>query len=92
MNEESEANFQVPINFTNVPSNIIFTNNPPKKVNIRIKDKGIVLLNYGINNKIQPVDIDFNNIKSNKGVVLITDNQLNPLLKKRLLEIGRAHV
>ncbi|MEG1587680.1 MAG: YbbR-like domain-containing protein, partial [Bacteroidales bacterium] len=85
MNEESEAIYRIPIKYRNIPEDIIFMNNPPAQLSLRIKDKGIILLNYSIGRPFVPVDIDVKSLLNNsKGVIRIKDEQLENVLKKQL--------
>ncbi|MDO5570042.1 MAG: hypothetical protein Q4F97_01065 [Bacteroidales bacterium] len=83
MNEEGEATFVIPVEYNNIPKNIIFTNKPADKLNIRVKDKGLVLLNYSIKNLLTPIDIDFNQLTKKNGVVNLDDDMLRALSKKK---------
>ena len=51
LQQEYETDMSIPIRYTNVPDDIIFTNKIPQAINIRIKDKGSALLNYTIGQK-----------------------------------------
>ena len=85
MNEESEATYRIPIKYRNVPEDIVFTNNPPAQLVLRLKDKGIILLNYSLGKSFQPVDIDVKAyLSNNKGEIRLKEDQLQNLLKKQL--------
>lgn len=85
MNEESEATYRIPIRYYNVPEDIVFTTPPPNQVTLRLRDKGIILLNYSLGKEFKPVDIDLSPYLSNgKGVIRIKEEQLEGLLKRQL--------
>lgn len=85
MNEETEGNFIVPIKYKNVPTEYIFTNLPPDQLNLRIRDKGVVLLNYSFAKRFQPLEIDFAQFKNKDGITYILQDQILGLLRKQLL-------
>ncbi len=91
MNEEGEANFSVPVTYTNIPEQVVITNVLPDHIGMRLRDKGIILLNYSFSNKFQPIQIDFKKYQNKKGVIQIRNEQLMALLKKQL-NIGSSVV
>lgn len=85
MNEEAEATYRIPVRYRNVPEDIVFTTVPPSQLTLRIKDKGIILLNYSFGKPFQPVDVDVKPyLANNKGTIRINEEQLGALLKKQL--------
>ena len=45
LNNKEEVAVNIPLNYTNIPRNIIFTNNPQQYVPVVLRDKGISLIN-----------------------------------------------
>lgn len=85
MNEEAEATYRIPVRYRNVPEDIVFTTTPPATLALRLKDKGIILLNYSLGKPFQPIDIDIQPYLShNKGTIQVKEEQLIALLKKQL--------
>ena len=85
MNEEAEATYRSPVRYRNVPEDIVFTTAPPSQLTLRIKDKGIILLNYSFGKPFQPVEVDVKPyLINNKGTIRIKEEQLGALLKKQL--------
>ncbi|MGL4293107.1 MAG: CdaR family protein [Bacteroidales bacterium] len=85
MNEESEAVYRIPVRYRNVPEDIVFTQSPPEQLTFRLRDKGIILLNYSFNKRFLPIEIDVRPyLMSNKGDIRITEQQLHAILKKQL--------
>ena len=84
MNEDSESSFRIPVNYTNIPTEFIINNEPPQFMNVRIKDKGIVLLNYSLGKSFRPIDIDVKNNINNSGKSNLFLQQLQPLIRREL--------
>lgn len=84
MNEETESTFAVDLIYKNVPENVVFTNEPASEVNFRIRDKGLVLFNYRVNERLDPIEIDFSQIQNTSGTVNIKEEQLINMIKRRL--------
>ena len=59
LNNDYETEFSVPVRLRNVPDNVVITSEPPSKLQVRVKDKGTVLLNYMLGKSFYPVTIDF---------------------------------
>ena len=85
LKNDYEADFQIPVRLKNVPDNVVLTSEPPSKIDIRLKDKGTVLVNYMFANKLYPVNIDFNAYKESQGHARIAckeiESQINGQLK-----------
>lgn len=85
MNEESEATYRIPIRYYNVPEDIVFTTPPPSQLMLRLRDKGIILLNYSLGKAFEPVDVDLSPyLSQGKGTIRIKEDQLVGLLKRQL--------
>lgn len=84
MNEESESNFSVDLIYKNVPEDVVFTNEPISEVNFRIRDKGLVLFNYKINERLEPIELDFSQLQNNTGTINLKEEYLINMIKRRL--------
>lgn len=71
LNQDYEAEFDIPVRLRNVPENVVVTANPPGEVRIKVKDKGTVLLNYMLARNFYPITLDFNVDRGNMGHVRI---------------------
>lgn len=82
LNYDHEDEMDVRVNITNVPKNIIIVSEQPQYIRLKIKDKGIKLINYIIRFKEHNINIDFNEIKNKEGYTyiksknIITENSL----------------
>ncbi|NDW13807.1 YbbR-like domain-containing protein [Bacteroides sp. 214] len=59
LNNEYETNFSLPVRLKNVPDDIIMTSEIAPTVQVTVKDRGTVLLNYILGKSFFPVNIDF---------------------------------
>lgn len=84
LNETSELNFKVPLRYTNVPDKAFITSKLPQNVEIRLRDRGTVLLNYALN-RFSPLEINFETYANNKEQISIPASQLITELKKKLV-------
>lgn len=66
LNNDYETEFSVPVRLRGVPENVVITSHPVSKLQVRVKDKGTVLLNYMLGKSFYPVSIDFSDYKNSK--------------------------
>lgn len=67
LNETYEQDFSVPVELKNVPENVVITTELPKTVQLRLRDKGVALLNYIYGKELRPVVIDYNAYANSRG-------------------------
>lgn len=84
LNEVSEMNFKVPLRYTNIPDKALITSELPDVADVRLRDRGTVLLNYALN-RFSPVEINFETNANNKEQIFIPSAQLISELKKKLV-------
>lgn len=58
-----ETNISIPIKLVKIPHNVFITEDIPSYINVKVRDKGTVLLSYKFNKKYSPILIDFYNSK-----------------------------
>lgn len=75
LNNKEEVAVNIPLNYTNVPRNIIFTNNPQQYVPVVVRDKGLNLINYSLN-RVRPINVDFEKYDKEHGRMVINHSQL----------------
>lgn len=76
LNYDHEDEMNIKVNITNVPKNIIIVSEEPQYIKLKIKDKGIKLINYIIRFKEHNINIDFNDINNNVGYTFIKSRNL----------------
>ncbi|MDR1402847.1 MAG: YbbR-like domain-containing protein [Tannerellaceae bacterium] len=86
MQEEYEIQVTIPLRYRNLPQEIAFVQSPPAEVTARVRDKGSVLLNYSIANKISAIDVNLKNLHTDKGGTFVyTRSDLEGAIMKRLI-------
>ena len=58
LKESYEEDFKIPLVITNIPEDIILTNEPTNKLYVRIKDRGTLLAKYKFTS-LTPIELDF---------------------------------
>ena len=71
LNDDYEAEFSLPIRLKGVPNNIVLTSEPASELKVKVKDKGIVLLNYAVTKNFFPVNLEFSDYKGENNHVKI---------------------
>lgn len=61
LNDDYETEFSMPIRMRGVPNDIVITSETASELKVRVKDKGIVLLNYIITKNFYPINLEFPN-------------------------------
>ena len=63
LNDDYEADLTIPVRLRGVPNNVVMTSEPSPELRIRVKDKGVVLLNYMVTKNFYPVNLEFSDHK-----------------------------
>lgn len=66
LNEEYDTDFSIPLHLNNLPDNIVLTNDPVSALSVRVRDKGIVLMNYKLSRKLPPIELDYSQLAKQK--------------------------
>ncbi|MDR0349874.1 MAG: YbbR-like domain-containing protein [Tannerella sp.] len=69
LQQEYEIEIEIPVKYKNTPANMILTENNPKTIVAKIKDKGTVMLNYIWMHTFSPVEIDMKSAESGESQV-----------------------
>lgn len=81
LNDSYEADVSIPLRLKNLPDNVLVTEEFPRQLDLRVKDKGTVLVNYMFGQGFVPLSIDFNDYSQKGDHVRI----LSEDLQKRVL-------
>lgn len=84
LNETYEQEYQVPLRITNLPKDVVVTDDLPEYITVSIRDKGVTLLNYRYGEAIRSFDIDFNAYANESGHVRILSRSLLRQLNSQL--------
>lgn len=85
LQQEYETDLSIPLKYNNVPEDIVFTNKVPRKISIRVKDKGSALLNYTIGQKFRSIAIDMAGVPKGTGKFVVDKNTVEAEIQKQLL-------
>lgn len=86
LNETYETDIDVEMKLTEVPENVIITEELPKTVKITIKDKGFNLLNYLWFNEVRPLHFEFLLYSGKNGRGQVTASEIQKMMQRRLSE------
>lgn len=86
LNETYEKEVKVPITITDIPQNIVITDELPDSIKVTLRDKGFNLIRYSFTNNIRPLKLQFNLYAKGKGKGSITPSEIQKILKNRLDE------
>lgn len=71
LNDDYEAEFSIPVRLKDVPNDVVVTTEAPSELKIKVKDKGIVLLNYAITKIFYPINLEFTDYSSTNNHIKI---------------------
>ena len=83
LNNKEIVNISLPLEYANIPKDIIFAKLPPQYVDVQLRDKGMNLLNYSLRRN-NPIKIDMSNFSSKKGRVVISRDKLKATISDGL--------
>lgn len=83
LSEDMNISYRIPIKYTNVPDNTIFTNELPSHITLHLRDEGGVLLNYNLEG-IPAFEVDFLQYANNRNAFIIPPEQISAQIKKNL--------
>lgn len=84
VNQDYEQEIMVPLEFVNVPSNVVITSDLPHSLTLRVRDRGVNLFPYVYGrSRLTTVTIDFNEHANSGGHIrLLTSDLLKPIATK----------
>ncbi|HIZ25515.1 hypothetical protein [Barnesiella sp. An55] len=83
LNEEVETSFEIPVELQDLPERTTLINDLPTHMEVRIRDKGPVMLGYAIEG-LSPMRINFQEYDRGGSSFILTLPQLETLLRKSL--------
>ncbi len=85
LQEDYEINIHIPVKYKNIPPEATFIQTPPDRINVRVKDRGSVLLNYTFGRIFAPIDINMKNTTGESGSLHIRRSELENEISKQLV-------
>lgn len=86
LQQEYEIDINIPVRYKNIPPDISFNGSIPENINVRVKDKGSVLLNYSFGRAFVPIEASLKTNQGKKeGKLTITKKEIESDIKKQLI-------
>jgi hypothetical protein len=82
--QKFEIELSVPVHYEHVPDNLILADSLPEMINLKIQDKGTVLLNYIFSKNWNTIGIDLKNISLQQSPYVLQRNMLSNKLYDHL--------
>jgi Uncharacterized protein conserved in bacteria len=79
-----EVEVAIPVRYMEIPAELVVTNQLPDKIDIKISDKGTVLLNYILTKKFEPIEINLRETTIGKGIHTVSRDKIYRYLNDRL--------
>lgn len=83
LNNKDNINILLPVEYVNLPKDVIFAVEPPEEVNVQLRDKGLNLINYSLG-RVDPIEIDLSLFPQKRERVVITREKLIPIISEGL--------
>ena len=83
VNDNRETTIQIPIELTNLPNEAVLLQDMPQYIETRVRDKGAVIMNYGVNG-LDRLQIDFQDHNNGNDAIVINNNSLIEYARKQL--------
>ena len=83
LNKEREIALNIPIEYVNFPSDLVFQQELPTEVKVKARDLGANLWKY-VNHKVQPIRIGFNEKVYNSLAFTVSNTQLKTYIAEKL--------
>jgi hypothetical protein len=84
LNDDFEAELTMPVRLKGVPNYVVMTSEPPSELKVRVKDKGVVLLNYTIARNFYPVNLEFSDYNSDNNHIKIYATEFEKKIRSQL--------
>lgn len=86
LQQEYEIEIEIPIKYKNIPADMILTENNPKTVIAKVRDKGTVLLNYSWLRTFSPIEVNMKDAKpDNNQITTISRRVIESNISKQLI-------
>ena len=83
LNDNYEGQISMKLDLKNVPDNAVLTSELPPEIKVRLKDRGMVLLNYWVNS-VSAIPIDFEEYEDQGNQVVVSQSALKQKIKNVL--------
>ena len=84
LNETYEKEIAVPVHITEVPTDVMLTNDEVDTIKVTIRDRGILLLPYIYGDVLKHISVNFKTHDQGSGTGTISNAELTKIIKHRL--------
>lgn len=85
LQQEYEIGITIPVRYKSMPADIAFSGTAPHEIEVRIKDKGSVLLNYSFGRTFAPIEANMKDSKGKNGTLFISKKEIENDILKQLI-------
>lgn len=85
LQQEYEIGITIPVRYKSMPADIAFSGTTPHEIEVRIKDKGSVLLNYSFGRTFAPIEANMKDSKGKNGTLFISKKEIENDILKQLI-------
>ena len=85
LNDEYETEVSIPLRIKNVPESVVFTSDIPQSLNLKLEDKGTVLVKYKIGNRFSPITLDFEEFLQKGNHIRLLSTDLTKKIQSQLV-------
>lgn len=85
LNETYEQDIAVPLRLNGQPENVVLLNDVPENIHIRLRDKGLALLQYKYTHKFDTITIDWNDYANGNGNIKLQMSEIVKPISNKLL-------
>lgn len=85
LNDTYEKEYPLKMEITDIPRNIVITEPLPDSIRVTLRDKGFNLMEYSFGDELRTIHLRFSQFARPKGKGGITQNDIQKILKTRLL-------
>lgn len=83
LDDEKDLKTSLPVEYINIPQNMILVQEPPKTISVQLRDKSLNLINY-ILGRVEPITIDLSLLPQDRERVVLSREGLITIIKKEL--------
>jgi len=84
LKDDYQTEFSLPLRIKDVPNNIVITSEIPEQIQVSVRDRGTVLLNYIVSQNFNPITLDFKDYERRGNHIRILGPELGRIISSQL--------
>lgn len=84
LNDPYEEEFEIPVQVTGVPKNVVLTSDDTDTIRVTLRDKGLLLLGYMYGDGLRKISVNFRNYTTGHGSCVVSGAELQRLVYQQL--------